>query len=138
MADIPSTTDATSSIDTLSQSPSDTAAAVQKAGDLKSNLENIIKNGQPWPQTTVNPGLGNSIGFLPPLLIPPNKDFQGPDNPTIIGRKLINYEFEDWLGQKITNNGLIPIDTRDRFEESKNLPKSKTELKSSPYSTRDK
>ena len=137
MADIPSTTDATSSIDTLSQSPSDTAAAVQKAGDLKSNLENIIKNGQPWPQTTVNPGLGNSIGFLPPLLIPPNKDFQGPDNPTIIGRKLINYEFEDWLGQKITNNGLIPIDTRDRFEESKNLPKSKTELKSSPYSTRD-
>lgn len=138
MADlIPSTTDAASSVNTLSPAPTDTAAAVQKAGDLRSNLDTIIKNGQPWPQTSVNPGLGNSIGFLPPLLIAPNKDFNGPDNPTIIGKKLINYEFEDWLGQKITNNGLIPIDTRDRFEESKNLPKSKSELQNSPYSTRD-
>lgn len=137
MADIPSTTDAVNSANSLTPGPSETAIAVQKAGDLKSNLENIIKNGQPWPQTTINPGLGNSIGFLPPLLIAPNKDFQGPDNPTIIGKKLINYEFEDWLGQKITNNGLIPIDTRDRFEESKNLPKNREDLKNSPYSTRD-
>jgi len=137
MADIPSTANSISDANSLTPGPSETATAVQKAGDLKSNLENIIKNGQPWPQTTVNPGLGNSIGFLPPLLIAPNKDFKSPDNPTIIGKKLINYEFEDWLGQKITNNGLIPIDTRDRFEESKNLPKNKEDLKKSPYSTRD-
>jgi hypothetical protein len=137
MADIPSTANSISDANSLTPGPSETATAVQKASDLKSNLENIIKNGQPWPQTTVNPGLGNSIGFLPPLLIAPNKDFKSPDNPTIIGKKLINYEFEDWLGQKITNNGLIPIDTRDRFEESKNLPKNKEDLKKSPYSTRD-
>lgn len=137
MADIPSTTDAVNSANSLTPGPSETALAVQKAGDLKSNLENIIKNGQPWPQTTVNPGLGNSIGFLPPLLIPPNKDFKEPNNPTIIGRKLINYEYVDWMGQKITENGLIPIDTRARFEESKNLPKTRDELKISPYSTRD-
>jgi hypothetical protein len=126
MADIPSIINSTTSENTL-----------QKAGDLKSNLENIIKNGQPWPQTTINPGLGNSIGFLPPLLIAPIKDFKDIDNPEIITKKLINYEFEDWLGQKITNNGLIPINTIDRFEESKNLPKNRTELKNSPYSTRD-
>jgi hypothetical protein len=137
MADIPSTTQANNDINSLSPKPSDTAVAVQKAGDLRSNLDNIIKNGQPWPQTTINPGLGNSIGFLPPLLIVPNKDFKGLDNPTIIGKKLINYEFDDWLGQKITPNGLIPIETRDRFEESKNLPKTKADLKNSPYSTRD-
>ena len=137
MADIPSTTDAVNSANSLTPGPSETALAVQKAGDLKSNLENIIRNGQPWPQTTINPGLGNSIGFLPPLLIPPNKDFKEPNNPTIIGRKLINYEYVDWMGQKITENGLIPIDTSARFEESKNLPKTKDELKISPYSTRD-
>lgn len=137
MADIPSTANSISDANSLTPGPSETATAVQKAGDLKSNLENIIKNGQPWPQTMVNPGLGNSIGFLPPLLISPNKDFKTTDDPTIIGRKVINYEFEDWLGQKITNNGLIPIDTKDRFEESKNLPKSSEDLKKSPYSTRD-
>lgn len=110
---------------------------IKNAGDLRSNLDNIIRKGQPWPQTTVNPGLGNSIGFLPPLLITPVKDFNSSTDTNVIAKKVINYEFEDWIGQKITKNGLIPLQTKDRFDESKNIPKTKEDLKKSPYSTRD-
>ena len=129
---------------TLNPASVDTTSLSKKAGDLRSNLEAIIKNGRPWPQTTVNAGFGNSSGFLPPLLISPNKDFKfdtelktETNDKLPTSKKFINYEYEDWMGQKITPNGLIPLDTTDRFNESKNLPKSKIELKTSPYSTRD-
>lgn len=113
--------------------------AIDSSGDLRSNLNKIITRGQDWPQVYRNPstGLGDTLGFLPVLLIPPNKDFKNPNPDSVNPKILINYEFSDWLGQKITSDGLIPVETRDRFEESKNLPKTKEDLKTLPYSTRD-
>lgn len=124
-----------------------------KAGDLRSNIDEIIKKGRPWPQGTVNPGLSNTSGFLPPLLISPLKNFKHNDDVSELNNnssdlvsdvdKLPNkqkygeYEYEDWIGQKITPNGLITLDTKDRFNESRNLPKTTSELEKSPYSMRD-
>lgn len=126
---------------TSSLTPSDLKVkeAIDSSGDLRSNLSKIILRGELWPQVARNPstGLGDSLGFLPVLLIPPNKDFKNPNPDAVNPKILINYEFTDWLGQKITSDGLIPLETRDRFEESKNIPKTKIDLKSSPYSTRD-
>lgn len=112
----------------------------EKGGDLKSNIDEIIKKGRPWPQTMSNPGFSNSTGFLPPLLVSPMKDFklEGTENQDIPTKnKYGAYEYEDWIGQKITPNGLITLTTEDRFSESKNLPKGKIDLETSPYSTRD-
>ncbi len=125
-----------------------------KAGDLRSNIDDIIKKGRPWPQITSNPGFSNASGFLPPLLVSPMKNFKHSDSVSSDGnnpsdlidsdseklatkQKYGEYEYEDWIGQKITPNGLVPIDTQDRFNESRNLPKSGIDLETSPYSMRD-
>ena len=133
MADTPNT-----NLDiTKIQTPSvDTVKA--KSEDLRANIDNIIKNGRPWPQASTNKG------FLPSILIAPNKDFkfEKPSNTNVnsdvnpIGNKIGDYEYTDWLGQKLTPNG-TSIDTKERFNESKNIPKTATELQSSPYSIRD-
>jgi len=113
--------------------------AIDSSGSLRANLNKIVTRGELWPQVARNPstGLGDTLGFLPILSIPPNKDFKNPNPSAVDPKILINYEFTDWMGQKITSNGLIPVETRDRFEESKNLPKTKEDLKTLPYSTRD-
>jgi len=113
--------------------------AIDSSGDLRANLTKIVTRGELWPQVSRNPstGLGDSLGFLPLLSIPPNKSFKNPNPDAVNPKILINYEFSDWLGQKITPNGLIPVETRDRFEESKNIPKTKEDLKTLPYTTRD-
>ena len=114
---------------------------VKKSSELRSNLETTMSKGKPWPQTSMNAGLGDSSGFLSPLLISPCKEFatdsslskDAKDSKPAI-KKVINYEYEDWLGQKITTNGLVPLTTSDRFDASKVLPKKDL---STPYSTRD-
>jgi hypothetical protein len=114
----------------------------KKSGDLRSNLETIMAKGKPWPQTSMNAGLGNSSGFLSPLLISPSKEYSTDSSlstdikdqkPAV--KKVVNYEYEDWLGQKITTDGLIPLTTSDRFDGSKVLPKR--DIDKSPYSMRD-
>ena len=102
---------------------------VKKSSELRSNLETTMSKGKPWPQTSMNAGLGDSSGFLSPLLISPCKEFatdsslskDAKDSKPAI-KKVINYEYEDWLGQKITTNGLVPLTTSDRFDASKVLP----------------
>lgn len=114
---------------------------VKKSSELRSNLETTMSKGKPWPQTSMNAGLGDSSGFLSPLLISPCKEFatdsslskDAKDSKPAI-KKVINYEYEDWLGQKITSNGLIPLTTSERFDGSTVLPKKDDK---SPYSTRD-
>ena len=125
---------------------------------LRNNIDNIIKNGRPWPQTTTDKG------FLPPILVTPNKDFRygsepaktdqysvsgNPDStnpesklyssPNMVNNiKVGEYEYTDWMGQLIKINPDSSIlDTSERFNESKNIPKTASELQSSPYSTRD-
>ena len=39
-------------------------------GDLRANIDNIIKKGTPWPQASIDKG------FLSPLFISPSKDFR--------------------------------------------------------------
>jgi hypothetical protein len=126
-------------------------------GDLRSNIDNIIKNGTPWPQASIDKG------FLSPYFIGPSKDFRygstpksteqytsgntdttNPENKleatpdTVNQLKIGEYEYVDWLGQLIKPGANSTIlDTDERFSESKNLPKNSRDLKSSPYSTRD-
>ena len=122
-------------LDSQSTSPEELKA---KSGDLRENIDSIIAKGRPWPQASTN------RGFLPPTLVTPYKDYvndqdlanSNSDKQPING-KYGEYEYTDWLGQKITPNGLVILDTADRFNASKNMPKSATELKDSPYSTRD-
>ena len=126
-------------------------------GDLRSNIDNIIKNGNPWPQASVDKG------FLSPYFIGPSKDFRygstpksteqyaagdtnttNPENnleatPNTVNQlKIGEYEYVDWMGQLIKPGANSTIlDTDERFSESKGLPKTSKDLKSSPYSTRD-
>lgn len=122
-------------LDSKSTSPEELKA---KSGDLRENIDSIIAKGRPWPQASTN------RGFLPPTLVTPYKDFvndqdlaNSNSDKQPINSKYGEYEYTDWLGQKITPNGLIVLDTADRFNASKNIPKTATELKDSPYSTRD-
>jgi hypothetical protein len=88
--------------------------------------------GRPWPQTEFISGLEllypkyKTRGWLPPTSIPV-------DNPSTIG----NYSFTDWRGVKLKIEELNIIDKKEKFEESLNIPKSKNEITSNPYSTRD-
>lgn len=127
-------------------------------GDLRSNIDNIIKNGTAWPQASID------RGFLSPYFIGPSKDFRfgstpksteqyvagGTDQPvttddklnatpnTVNQIKIGEYEYVDWMGQLIKPGANSTIlDTTDRFNESKKIPKTSKDLKSSPYSTRD-
>jgi len=126
-------------------------------GDLRSNIDNIIKKGTPWPQASIDKG------FLSPYFIGPSKDFRfgitpksteqyasgdtdsvNPENkleatPSTVNQiKVGEYEYVDWLGQLIKPGAnSTSLDTDERFNESKNLPKKPSDLKSSPYSTRD-
>lgn len=126
-------------LDTIISGNVDIDLLKSKSKDLRSNINDIIKNGTPWPQSSV------TKGFLPPQLINPNRDINqsllnDPNIPIANAtstKKYNEYEYVDWMGQRITKNGLIPLNTNDRFDESKNLPKSPSELKDSPYSTRD-
>jgi hypothetical protein len=129
-------------------------------GDLRSNIDNIIKRGTPWPQASIDKG------FLSPYFIGPSKDFRygttpkstdqyttsgnvdnqpsSPESNLYSSPNMVNqikvgeYEYVDWMGQLIKPgvNSII-LDTDERFSESKDLPKKPKDLKSSPYSTRD-
>jgi hypothetical protein len=114
-----------------------------KITDLKEKLfksrDSVVEiANNPWPQTQVNPDFAKTTGFLPPVLISPSLNVLD-DGETAVSTKIKygEYEYEDWIGQKITPNGLIDLDTKDRFNESKNLPKSSSELTDAPYSMRD-
>ena len=127
-------------------------------GDLRSNIDNIIKKGTAWPQASIDKG------FLSPHFIVPSKDLRfgttpkstdqytagttgdntNPENnldatPSTVNEiKLGEYEYVDWMGQLIKPGANSTIlDTSERFNESKKLPKTKNDLKTSPYSTRD-
>lgn len=105
-----------------------------KALNLKNDISSIV--GGPWPQTKINPEFSKTKGFLPPQLIKPSVNLLG-DAGVSIPITVGNYVYEDWLGQKITTEGLIQLDKKDRFSESLNIPKTKDELSNSPYSLRD-
>ena len=126
-------------------------------GDLRANIDNIIKKGTPWPQASIDKG------FLSPLFISPSKDFRFGSTPketeqyasvdtnvtipenkleatpdTVNQIKVGEYEYVDWRGQLIKPGANSTIlDTDERFSESKNLPKNSKDLNTSPYSTRD-
>ena len=114
-----------------------------KITDLKEKLfksrDSVVEiANNPWPQTQVNTDFSKTSGFLPPVLIQPSLNVLD-DGTTAVATKTKygDYEYEDWIGQKITPNGLIELDTKDRFGESINLPKTSSELSDSPYSMRD-
>mgnify|MGYP006425590275 FL=1 len=112
-----------------------------KITDLKEKISNSASSiiafvSNPWPQTLVNPDFSKTSGFLPPVLIQPSLSVFGKQQEAV-KIKYGQYEYEDWLGQKITPNGLIDLDTTDRFNESKDLPKSSADLEDIPYSMRD-
>lgn len=92
--------------------------------------ENI---GPSWPQTFYSPiGLlsKNTKGFLPPEMIPITSD-----GDITTSFRLNAVEITDWRGVKLDINGRTEMSTKDRFDESKLIPKSPSDKK--PYSTRD-
>lgn len=103
-----------------------------KLTGARETIEAIVN---PWPQTKVNPEFSSTSGFLPPVLIQPTINTTDA-NFTAAKTKYIQYEFEDWTGQKISPEG-TNLDTKKRFNESINIPKTKDELGTEPYSTRD-
>lgn len=111
--------------------------------DIKNKLTNTRDSvvsiaNNPWPQTQVNSDFAKTTGFLPPVLISPSLNVLDDGNTAVsVKSKFGDYEYEDWIGQKITPNGLVELDTKDRFSESIDLPKSKASLSDLPYSTRD-
>lgn len=106
----------------------------EKMMNVRGGLDNIANN--PWPQTQINPEFSKTRGFLPPVLINPTIGLLDEEGNSAL-LKIGDYEYEDWIGQKITPNGLIELDTKDKFNESLNLPKDKQNLDKDPYSTRD-
>lgn len=130
----------------------------------KGNVDSLkrrfgLSTGEPWPQTqspsgdltSEYPGY-KTRGFLPPILISPTKQFQKsteeeddpeatpvPKDPVI--KSFGKYIYTDWRGQMLKlaeelGSGSIG-DTKDKFNNSNQLPKSEAELLNKPYSTRD-
>lgn len=132
----------------------------ERAKDLRANIEDIVKNSQPWPQVVKGSSL-KVPGILPSILISPVKDFRTDPsvsfdsagdfiaNDKLVLNKYGEYEFTDWRGYKIKPGGLslesvLDVNTTDnRFKESVSLPRTKDKrtdfsaLKDKPYSTRD-
>ena len=108
----------------------------QIAENIKNNLFGIT-SGIPWPQTEYQAGLNilhpnyRTKGFLPPTQIDVG------DTSDLNPYKIGQYEFVDWRGQQLNLNTTTITDTTDRFNTSKTLPKSKTDLANDRYSTRD-
>jgi hypothetical protein len=88
--------------------------------------------GSAWPQTQYISGLEliypkyKTRGWLPPTSIPV-------ENPQTIGQ----YTFTDWRGVKLKLEEENIQDKKDKFDESLLIPKSKSDLQNTPYSTRD-
>ena len=109
--------------------------------------------GQPWPQTQPPSGEftykypnHKTTGFLPPLLIPPLTELQKSESADAQGsqprpsdrvvRANGKYKYTDWRGQILS---LVPGvgDTRDKFDVSRDLPKTAAQLIDKPFTTRD-
>ena len=123
--------------------------AKEKASSIKDKImDKLGGSNNPWPQAEkADPELG-AKGFLPPQLITPtlklvtpkvdkkdNEDEETSDSATVIKKQVGQYKYEDWLGHRITQDGLIPKSTKEKFNMSSTL--QSTDLKTSPYSTRD-
>jgi len=105
----------------------------------------IGQGGNPWPQTKYEPisagGLNlypnhRTRGFLPPTTIPPNAQFTG-EGSEATKKKVGQYTYVDWRGHSLTLNEIGVGETKDKFDESLNIPKPNEELIDYPYSTRD-
>jgi len=127
--------------------------AIQNAKEKASSIKDKIMDkfggsNNPWPQAErADPELG-AKGFLPPQLITPTlklvtpnvnrkdaEDEKTSNSSTVIKRQVGQYIYEDWMGHKITQDGLIPRNTKEKFNMSSNLPS--TDLNTTPYSNRD-
>lgn len=118
----------------------------EKAGRTIEGLRNQYNIGgdgsNSWPQTKYDPisGVSGSYllnphhktkGFLPPQRIEPTIK----EDEDVI-KNYGEYNYKDWRGHRISLDGDI-LTTKDRFEESKSIPKTDKDLDKSPYSTRD-
>lgn len=102
--------------------------------DIQSGIQN---ESSTWPQTRYDPITGENglnlypkhktRGFLPPVNLEPILSEES---------KFGQYTYRDWRGNILSLNTSV-IDTKDKFEESKNIPKNESELVDYPYSTRD-
>jgi len=108
----------------------DKANATAEALKNQYGLSSVV--GSAWPQTQYISGLEliypkyKTRGWLPPTSIPV-------ENPQTIGQ----YTFTDWRGVKLKLEEENIQDKKDKFDESLSIPKSKSDLQSTPYSTRD-
>jgi hypothetical protein len=114
----------------------------------------ISSSGKPWPQTETPTGdmkfrypNYKTRGFLPPLLLSPTPDYQKSETddsegnpPSRIGKIFGQYVYTDWRGQVLNlleGTGIGVGDMRDKFEVSRDLPKTPADIVSKPYTTRD-
>ena len=115
---------------------SDSPSTVDESGKtLKQRLEALA--GSSWPH--------KQNGYLDFTLITPTLTTTGnptnPDKPLPVKMAYSeDYKFKDWRGQILSEGPKWPkniIKTEDRFKASRNLPKSKKSLNTSPHSMRD-
>lgn len=128
----------------LGDNQMDTASALAniqaQAAYTQDNLKNygvaleVLKTApKDWPQNVIQPGF-KTKGILPSILLQPTIETTGG-----LKQEPGGYEYEDWRGQKLKYEGdnISPLKTEDRYNLSRDFPKTQDELKEIPYSMRD-
>ena len=98
-----------------------------------------LSEGAQWPQNKNNPEFGESLGFLPPILISPTLESFTVEGSAAqkVTQTVGNYKYVDWRGLQIDNSSFKTLETKDRFDAGRDLPKSNSALSDKPHSRRD-
>ena len=98
-----------------------------------------LSEGAQWPQNKNNPEFGGSPGFLPPILISPTLESFTVEGSAAqkVTQTFADYKYVDWRGFQIDNSSFKTLETKDRFDAGRDLPKSNSALSDKPHSRRD-
>ena len=112
-----------------------------QSGQFTPEQIKLYKEASPegWPQNRNNPEFGGSVGFLPPILISPTLESFTVEGSAAqkVTQTFADYKYVDWRGFQIDNSSFKTLETKDRFDAGRDLPKSNSALSDKPHSRRD-
>jgi hypothetical protein len=112
-----------------------------KSGQFTPEQKKLYEAASPegWPHNRNNPEFGGSLGFLPPILISPTLEPFTVEGSAAqkVTQTVGNYKYVDWRGLQIDNSSFKTLETKDRFDAGRDLPKSNSALADKPHSRRD-